>query len=81
MQIRKRCMLPSSTSCLCLIKTVTAVIVKQENYHFLSGQMLNCTTSVNKCKFNFLVTLVYRTARYSTMQRQVFTRQEATSTT
>lgn len=60
---------------------MTAAIVKKESGNFLSVQKLNCTTSVNKCKFNFLVTLVYRTPKYSTMQRQVFTRQEATSTT
>lgn len=60
---------------------VVAVIVNRDNIHFLFVHKPNCTTSVNKCKFNFLVTLVYRTPKYSTMQRQVFTRQKATSTT
>lgn len=62
-------------------KGVVAVIVNRDNADFISVHKLNCTTSVNKCKFNFLVTLVYRTPKYSTMQRQVFTRQKATSTT
>lgn len=54
---------------------MVAVIVNRDNDNFLSVHKLNCTTSVNKCKFNSLVTLVYRTPKYSTMQRQVFTRQ------
>lgn len=60
---------------------MVAVIVNFDNNNFLSVLKLNCTASVNKCKFNFLVTLVYRRPKYSTMQRQVFTRQKATSTT